>query len=222
MTRRRPRISVLLAGGCATFLACSGQADAACSRSDVAFYLEKGFSHEQIVSLCGEPEASSEPMATSAPPRTEQGGAAIAPPLVTAVQPARSGPGQFLMDSINGYDIAVTQESIGYTRKDCFRYGPEDQFGFQAKVCPEVRYTINLKGLDVVDTGREFLFFGGGEIKVAGGIDRFILNGMEEVTEASRKLILKQVHADGNHLVIPVREGVPLERVTGSLKELAR
>jgi len=179
----------------ALLLAFALPAAAACSRADVEFYLGKGFTPEQITTLCAG-EAEKKPATL------------------------RSDDEMELLVGIKGYAVTVGTASIGYTREECVEYGEEDMYGFRKKVCPKRRYTIGLKGLKVL-RGRRSLFFRRGTLRVQGAIERRILSGMDGLDQAESRLAAAVLET-GDQTVIPIREDILPKRIGAILKKMAR
>ena len=235
--------------GALALIAQVDQAYAACTRSDVAYYLSKRFTTYQITKICTasppppttEHPASSvqsaEPAASVTPPEK-------APPADTAVatpQPAPQGieqdvdnraagddtkpflrmdTEQFLRTAIKGEDIFLTGDSLHYTIKMCIQYGGEDLFGFVPTACPHVKFVVALKRLEVLRSDKRYILFGPAEITIKGEIKRDIIGGLEDQKPWDRKMILKKFET-GDKTVIPIREGISLDRVAAVLEQLA-
>ena len=189
------------------FLLFSSQVNAACSRDDVKFYLDKGFTNEQVTVLCSEP---STPAAA-----TQNNG--VQPDSQLADENVL-----FLSRAIKGHEIQQNTDSLQYTlKKLCIVYGEQDIFGFAPKVCPDVRFTILLKDLVVLDTGLEYGFYGEQQIQVKSSvIKREILGELKEKTPDERELILEALEK-GNETAIPVRDDYSMERVEQVLQDLS-
>ncbi len=191
---------------------------AGCSRDDVDHYLEKGFSPSQITSICGAQAAPLVPAVASpvvAEPESQQQPPAKSSTNYTPVQqpePDRN----FLVDVINGYDVVMTDESLAYTIKKCYELGEEDLFGFPPEICPEIRYTLNLNGMKLVETGRKYLLFGPPEIKLRGQVQRDILTDLSDVKPELKEMLFKKVDT-GNEVVLPIQQGTPVDRVQKAL-----
>ncbi|MFP3982237.1 MAG: hypothetical protein ACLFV2_00905 [Desulfurivibrionaceae bacterium] len=232
MKNKKLKKSALLLAGCLLLPVFPGQSQGACSRSDVDYYLEKGFTHEQIADICRGPVQEKEPIRQDNGSKTEvttddplSPDQSSETPTKTRPQSKSGYPGtpeKFLAESIDGYDIDITGDYLKYTRERCLEYGEEDLFGFKGKVCPEILYTIDLRGMKVLSSEKEYLFFGDERVKVEGEISRQIIGGLEELPEKERELVTETVQEDGDQLIIPIREGVPVKRVIDNLEKLGR
>jgi len=223
----------------------AGQAYAACSQSEVDHYLSKGFTTDQITSLCtapptpqttGQPDTPAQPAELAVPvPVLIPPPEAVSPAGTTIETPqpapqsveqssgqmaAGDDTEQFLRTAIKGKDILLTNDALHYTLEMCIQYGEEDLFGFTAKTCPDVKFVVGLKGLDVLSTGKEHYLFGTGEVKVQGKIEREIIGQLEDLSPRERRLALKKFEK-GDKTVIPIREDISLDRVQAVLEQLA-
>jgi hypothetical protein len=191
-----------------TLTSFSHTAYATCSRSDVEFYLNKGFSTDQITKLC-----------TAAPP--VQGKTENTLSVDTDTAPDTSNNTElFLREAIKGRDIVLTHESLSYTLKTCVHYGEEDGYGFTPKACPYIRFNVSLKDLQVTEPGNKYLFFNPDEVDIEGDITRKILSGLKKHSPEDKKLIIKALKS-GNKTSIPVRDDISLEKVFEVLKQIS-
>lgn len=213
----------------ALILPLATNAQAGCSRADIDHYLEKGFTPAQITTLCGDNSAPQE--AANRPetpgqlaPQTE------GPASYQSTSQVNKGTSEiyrgqesrsFFGDAIEGYDVVLTTDTLSYTRKKCYEYGKEDLFGFRPEVCPEVRYHINLTGLEILKSGQKYLLFGPPEITVKSQISREVLSGLEKLDAQGQEEITKMI-GTGNEELLPIRQGIPKDRVEAELKKVMR
>ena len=177
------------------FITFSGQASAACSRDDVTFYLDKGFTNEQITALCSEPSKPAADAQQTDSGKNEQQSALVL-----------GGNALFLNRAIKAHKIKLSNDSLQYTLKTCIKYGDEDQYGFAPKVCPDVTFTIALKGLEVLDTGKKYGFYGTPEVRIkSSAIKREIIGGLKNKKQEERELILEKFEK-GFETAIPIRD----------------
>ena len=193
------------------FMTFSNQASAACSRDDVTFYLDKGFTTEQITSLCSEASVPADETPKSERQSNKQ----------QAVSSAADDNMLFLSRAIKAKTINLSDDSLQYTQKMCMEYGEEDLFGFTPKVCPDVTFIIALKGLEVLDTGKKYGFYGTPEVKVKSSvIKRVIVGELKDKNKEERELILEKFEK-GFETAIPIRDDFSLEQVKQVLLKLS-
>ena len=203
----------------------AGVSHAACSREDVEFYLGKGFTPEQITSLCASPTEKAEPAKTSAEDKTTGDTSATqseepASSAAATTQSTTDDNERFLQQAIKAKDVLLDPESLNYTVKICVEYGDRDLFGFAPKACPDVRFRIERKGLEVTKTGKKYFFYGTAQVKVRSGIGREIVGGLEQKDLEFEQTILEMIET-GNETGIPIRDDFPLDEAEDSIRRLA-
>lgn len=199
-----------ISSACLIFTMASSQAYAACSRDDVEFYLDKGFTNDQITTLCSVSSDSENDQANATKQNNEENSDAA----------AIDDKELFLKTAIKAKNIYLQDDSLHYTQEVCVEYGEEDMFGFTPKVCPQVKFVIALKGLEVIDTGKQHYFYGTEEIRVRSAVKREIIGELTQQKPEDRKLILEKIES-GDVAAIPVREDFSLDRVKQVLLQLA-
>ena len=199
---------------------------AACDRSDVDYYLSKGFTQAQIAALCGQAGGLS---------GSASGGQSSGRYQDYGEQTERAAEVErrrrqdqekvyFLQNALSGLDVKVTPRWLEYTRRICLATGNNPDITARTKICPEVRYQIHFKGLEVLDYNREYVVFGGRQLEIKGGIRRKLLHDFKEYPEdVQRKLlsVYKSKVREGA-TYIPIRRDVPMLRVINLLREYAR
>ncbi len=185
---------------------------AECSRADVDYYLSKGFTQAQVTALCG--GASDDRQYQSRGEReTEKQNSRI------QIEQSREDI-ILVKTAIAAWDIELTPEKLAYTRKICVSVGQGMNIGGRTKACPDVRFEVFFKGLEVFPFRRKYFFIGQREIEVKGRVRRKLLNPFSEYAEVQRRTLIKaykaQVRKGGTH--IPVRVDGPLSRVEELLR----
>ena len=195
-------------------------AHAGCSRSDIDYYLDKGFTQEQVTALCSEGSSA-----------RDQGNR-YRPYDDPAERYAREAEQQrrkdekinFIKASVSAWDIELTPRKLEYTRKFCLAAGKTPEVEGRTRVCPNVRYRIYFKDLEVGAYERKYFFLGRREIEVKGKVKRKMLHDLREYpSDLRRELLGAYKHASrGDGTFIPVRRDAPIHRVTEILREYAR
>lgn len=196
------------------------QAQAACSRSDVDYYLDKGFTREQVTALCGEGESS--------PRRGEDRYDAFDDPVERRSREAEERRRAdeeifFIKSALAAKDIELTPRKLEYTRRFCISAGKTPEVEGRTRVCPDVRYRVYFQGLEVGDYERKYYFLGRREIEVTGKVQRKMLHDLQEYpSDIRRQLLAAYKHSTRKGATfIPVRRDVPIHRVTEILRGYA-
>ena len=196
-------------------LAGISQVAAQCSRSDINYYLSKGFSQEQIAEICS---------GTPAKPRYES-----SDKHEEKIQRQRENERRyeddrfFLRSAINGWDIILNADILEYTRKFCISVGKTPEVEARTRVCPDVRYRIHFDGLEIRNAERKYDLIGQREVNVTGKVGKKLLHDFKEYpSDLEQQLIHKYkttIRKGGTY--IPVRKDTSLNRVVTILREYA-
>ena len=198
----------------------STQAHAECSRSDIDYYLDKGFTQAQVTALCSGDETSS---------RRGDNYEAYDDPVeryAREVEERRRSEESiyFIKSALVATNIEVTPEKLEYTRRFCIVGGNAYDAEARTRICPDVRYRVYFKDLKIGERKRKYLVVGRREIEVTGRIKRKMLHDLREYpTELRRQLLNAYRNAtrdDGTF--IPVRKDVPIHRVVDILHQYVR
>ena len=197
---------------------------AECARDDINYYLSKGFTPEQITAICTtssiKPEDNKSVNNTDKQNDQESG----EKEMIETNNNQKTSPNkneQFLKDAINGRNILLTDDSLQYTLKTCYKYGEEDQYGFAPKACPIVKYVVALKGLEVTRSGKKYIFFGDHEIEIKATIRREIISGLDKHKAEEQQQIQEHLES-GDQTIIPIRDDISLADVEQVFLQLAR
>lgn len=222
-----------------------GVSYAGCSRDDIDHYLSKGFTTGQVTSLCTQATAGSEqkPVATDLGSKTGQAAPAskadtneagsskqvaepvstqpVTPATTSAASAAYDSNEEFLKTAIQGYDVVLTENTLTYIHKTCVKAGTEDLFGFTKEICPDVKYTLNLNGLEVKKVKRQSTVYGPMVARVKGSIQREIVANFNPANDDVRKLVMDQINT-GPKTDIIIREGIPAAQVKKVFAEIIK
>lgn len=165
-----------------------------CDRDDIEFYLSEGFSPEQITHLC-----------TTADTTGQNTGDYQ---TVGPVEADSNDPATYLTLAIDSDAVFVDDDKVSFRHTACTERN-------RIEVCPDMTLEIDLRGLQITDTGR-----GQGEgstIEVQGNIQRQINNysGLSPAKQRVVDRLYKERHA-----VIPVKEGADVEEAQRALRLL--
>ena len=195
---------------------------AACDPDTVQFYLDKGFTQEQITKLCSNSSNSAPKYEPFQKPVViyQEGGHK---PGITAEERKAI---QELKGSIAGRSIDVTDTSINYIRNLCIVGGNAKDIDQRGKKCIDVAFSIARDGLRVVESGRGFLLFGKIELEVVSSdIKRKTVTAdpwaaFSPDLRFSLKRKYESTHT-GNKTTIPIRKTASTGQIVNALKTIA-
>lgn len=197
-----------------------------CSKEDINFYLEKGFSQDQITQLCSAGGGST---SESAPDYT---------PYQQKVIIYQEGTGPDKKDgftkeertAINdlkaGGDIIklqVTQTHLNYVRKVCIISGNSPEYDQRYKTCPEVTFRIARDGLTAASSGKKAIIFGTAVVALEGKIDRKLRGNWDDYPVNVRKELKRNFNwkEDGHKTDFPVRGDYSVTRIVNAMRTLS-
>lgn len=197
-----------------------------CSREDINFYLEKGFSQEQITQLCSTASSTNSESTPDYTPYQQQviiykdGGKPEAKDGLTVEERAAFN------DLKLGADVTalkLTPEDFSYTAKLCLRSGQSPNEHERFKSCTDVSYVIQRKDLIVHSSGKKLLFFGTGVVGLEGSILATPKQSFESYPIEFRKALERDFHwkENGSKTSIPVRGDFSVTRLVNALRVLA-
>ena len=200
---------------------------AQCNKDDIEFYLEKGFTQEQITQLCsaGDGEGTG-----SVPDYT---------PYQQKVIIYQEGAGPEIdkdgftreereaISSLNaGGDVTnlnVTSDVITYTRKVCVFSANGPDFEDRVKACPETDFSISRGNLNVSHSGKKLLLLGTATVQVEGSINRTLKQGFDVYPPDIRKQLERNFNwrENGKITDFPVRGDYSVTRIVNAFRTLA-
>lgn len=143
---------------------------AACERSDVEFYLNKGFSPEQITSLCATPAA--EPIAKPAP-------AAVYTPAPAAKMSSTQVQEKLLTDlskvlRVEGLNVADGQ--LIFQQRFKAKFGEEDVFGNLQEVKPTMQVSIALPSMRLIKAAKRIPIIRSAYVLLSGDVKQSLID----------------------------------------------
>ena len=194
----------------------------ACDPETVQFYLDKGFTQEQITKLCSQSSNNAPQYEPYQKPVViyQEGGYK---PGVSAEERKAI---QELKGSISGRSVDITDDHISYIRNVCIVAGNSGSVDQRGKECVDVAYSIARQGLKVTESGRGFLLFGNIELDVeSSDIKRktVIADPWEGYSPDIRYALKRKYEATetGNSTTIPIRKSASTGQVVQALKTIA-
>lgn len=186
----------------------------ACTRDDVDFYLNKGFSKDQIAALCGGE--------TRSPNEYRNLGDAEEEAYRRGLQRRhREDDDRFVQTALDAHGVVLTPKYLQYTHGLCMRVINQPDVEARDKICPDVRFRVYLRGLEVDGYDRKFFIAGDRAIKVRGRVSRKLVEDLRKYAPPLRNAIRRAFKSDLNEhgTAIPVRSDAAIERVIGLLRE---
>ena len=195
---------------------------AACSKEDIEFYLDKGFTQDQITQLCS---ASSTNVPDYQPyqqkiiiysneeaPGKKNG---FTKEERQAIKALREGG-----DVIN---LKVDAKSIKYTRVVCITAGNNPERDQRARECPNVYFSVSRDGLKAASSGKKLIVLGKSYVTLEGDIFRKLKGNWDDYSIAVRKELERNFNwkEDGHKSNFPVRGDYSVTKIVDAIRTLS-
>lgn len=190
-------------------LGCSASVYAAvdCTPESIELYLQKGFSHDQVVKLCSEPEEAKTSVSTQIN-RTQ---------INPESEPMSQREMEFYFTTkIKANDLKLTSQYLSFTSKECFQQGDSEMIIYNDRVCGLIRTELKLPGLEIVNAEKGAFVFRDTELLVKTDINRSVVNA-DKMHGKSLKLLQKLLDTTPEQYNIPLRDDVDPEQVASRL-----
>ena len=199
------------------FLFSTSLAWADCSRDDIQFYLDKGFTNEQVTLLCSKPAGEGKKKYRA---YTDEYVDRQDHEYQARMRVEREAS---LRNAIEAIDIRLEGGYLYYVRPQCVSEGVEKDRAFGLKSCPNIRYRIKLAGLKVDEKAhKKRLLFGQEMVRVTGQIKRQEMPGsFADIPDEYWRNVLRKRLEKGNSTKIPLRSGVDFHFARGALQDIA-
>lgn len=192
-------------------------AETDCSKEAIGFYLEKGFTPEQLSRMCQ----------LSASDATSDTATSQSTVPADGLAPDASGNGQqlpsqnedlvFFIKTILSDKLTVTPETLTYTRDECIKYGEEDIYtNWRPKVCGVLKTTINRVGLVVLSAVKGIPIIRDPELLVKGEIHREVIN-LDDLDSKDRETFDKILDPTPETFDIKFREDADPKKIADRL-----
>ena len=184
-----------------------------CDMEQIDQFLQRGFTHEQVVELCGNPQPAT--------PSNEKNTASTQQSETETQSDTDIDKSAFYLQTVIDADkIEVTPDATTYWRDKCYAYGSEGFTGFRPEACVNMRTTIQRKGLKVVRAAKGIIMIRDQEMIVSGDIKQEVLNS-EKLKPKALKAFTADYPSSLTKTNIPVKKGIDPMDVAETLKRLA-
>jgi len=187
-----------------------------CSKSDIDYYLQKGFTNDQVVLLCAGPSQSSgqQTQDYQAPAQTQQ----------SLQQSQMREDESYLSAALDASSVNLNNQSLTIFPRECIKHGPD--IGQAApdlveKICINTKLTINLAGMVVGKASRGFFLVKDPKVNVKGNIQRE-LTGLSELRRQDREALLSKMSKNPKAVNIKIRRGIDPIIVAQRLSKYSR
>ncbi|GAA0427280.1 hypothetical protein GCM10009133_39850 [Cocleimonas flava] len=177
-----------------------------CSKADIEFYLQKGFTHEQVTKLCSIPTAA--PAAAPYQGQPQQG----SPESVDQA---------YLAAALDANNVTINQNRLSYTSKECVEYGPPNNTDLIEEACANTTVTVNFAGLKIRKISNGFFLIKDAQFLVEGDLKREFLN-LNKVRRQDKSEVVRLLPTNPKRVNIPIRRGIDPEEVAQRIRKYIR
>lgn len=187
-----------------------------CSKSDIDYYLQRGFTNAQVVQLCAGPAQTStqQTQTYQAPAQTQQ----------TLQQSQMREDESYLSAALDAASVNLNNQSLTILPRECIKHGPD---GGQAasdlveNICINTKLTINLAGMSIGKASRGFFLVKDPKINVKGNIQRE-LTGLGVLRRQDREAVLSKMSKNPKEVSIKIRRGIDPSIVAQRLRKYSK
>jgi hypothetical protein len=193
------------------FLIAASASANTCSKSDIDHYLKSGFSHAQVVQLCGMKSAATPVVMPAKDVR----------PLATSPYAANTNDQIFFKSAIKAHKVEIAADKLVYFNNECMVFGLEDMTGEKDSLCRDVKTIINYAGLSIIQTQKEIPLLQKSHLIMRGTISRELLQ-VESIPKRHKKAFFEDFATAPKTIDIPFRKGFDPKDIAGRLMAYSR
>ena len=194
----------------------------ACSKDDINYYLEKGFTTDQVTALCSDEIISS---------KKEETYRAFSDEYADEqdeeyVRKMRIERQVFFKSALGATNVKIRGDKLSFNTYECAKDGlAKPGADLNKKGCAVVLSIVNLSKVNVSEKEfKEKVFFGSRSILVTGDVVNKIIGGMEGLSDYDANVLKKKVMArmsktEGSVLV-PIKKGLNFDYALETFKEI--
>ena len=187
-----------------------------CSKSDIDYYLQRGFTNAQVVQLC----------AGAANQNNNQRA------LVTqATTPAQTQQSQqsnqlredqsYLSAALDADRVTMNSQNLTLLPRECIEYGPPNNIDLVETICVNTKLKINFSGMQIGKASKGLFLVKDATVKIRGTIQRELL-GINELRRQDREAILETLKTNPREIKVKIRRGIDPGTVANRLKKYVK
>ena len=198
-----------------------------CSREDIEFYIDKGFTQEQITQLCAVTKNGGETAPDYTPYQQKviiyKEGGGEAPGIKDGLTKEEREAVNAIKTGGEITKLKVTPQTISYQAKTCILAANSPEFDQRYKDCVDVDFVIQRKDLLVSASGKKLLLFGSHYVLLEGEIDAKPKRNWDEYPIEIRRSLQRNFEwkENGKKTAFPVNSDYSVARIVNAFRTLA-
>ena len=204
------------------YLFISMNANAACEKEDINYYLEKGFTPEQITALCSD-NINSAKKSNIYQSFSDEYADEQDEEYVRRMRIERQ---VFFKSALGAQNIKIQRDKLSFQTYECARDGlAKPGSDFNKAGCATVLNIVNLANITVSEKKfKEKVVFGNRSILVTGDVTSRIIGGMDGLSEFDasvlKKKILARMGQKKGQVLVPLKPGLNFSYALDTFKEI--
>ena len=196
---------------------------AKCSKEDVDYYLEKGFTPDQVTALCSENVSSNKKIDEVYKSFSDEYANEQDEEYIRKMRIERQ---IFFKSALGAQNIKLKRDYLIFDQYECAKDGLAKPGSDRNKAgCAVVLTKIKLSEVEVSEKEfKEKVFFGTRSIRVRGNVQTRIIGGMEGLSEYDAKIlnnkILARLKKEKGETYIPIKQGLNFSYALDTFKEI--
>jgi len=196
---------------------------AKCSKEDVDYYLEKGFTPDQVTALCSENVSSNKKIDEVYKSFSDEYANEQDEEYIRKMRIERQ---VFFKSALGAQNIKLKRDHLIFDQYECAKDGLAKPGSDRNKAgCAVVLTKIKLSEVEVSEKEyKEKVFFGTRSIRVRGNVQTRIIGGMEGLSEYDANIlnnkILARLKKEKGETYIPIKQGLNFSYALDTFKEI--
>ena len=179
------------------------------SKSDIDYYLQRGFTNDQVVKLC---------VGTSSNQNNASNQNTV---LQSQAVNQLSEDQSYLSAALAANDVTLSNQNLTLLPRECIKYGPPNNADLIETICVDTKLSISLSGMTVGRASSGLLFVKDATVNVKGNIQREFV-GINRLRRQDREAILETMKTNPSEVSLSVRRGIAPSSVRQRLAKYSK
>jgi|MDSW01.2.fsa_nt_gb hypothetical protein len=194
----------------------------ACDKNDIDYYLDKGFTHDQVTKMCS---ASSNTKTENKRSYKSYREDYVDKQDEDYIKRMRIERQVFLKSAIAAKKIRISRGVLSFIEYACAREGLARDSEARIEGCAVVKTSVKLSEIEVLpEPKRERVFFGQYLIQVTGNINKEIIGGFEGLDQYGKDKLRKKIEhrfkINQGYAGIPIKKGLDFNYALESFNDI--
>lgn len=188
-----------------------------CSKSDIDYYLQRGFTNAQVVQLCaGSAAAQNTNQQTQASTQVNQ--------AQNQQNNQLREDQSYLSAALDADGVTMTPQGVTLLPRECIEYGPTSSRAAAdvvETICVNTKLNINFAGMKIGKASKGLFLVRDASVNIKGNIQRELI-GLNELRRQDREAIQETLATNPKEVKLKIRNGISPSSVADRLKRYAK